>query len=423
MAAPAPVPPAEGRLAIVCPTFNQVSETFVADHVRSLAPGRTVLICRDGRGAERFGCPVLSHVNPDYTHFDRAGQLRNAALPRLRRFFGWGPNLALSDRMRLIEFLRLQEVSVVLAEFGYSGAMVAEVCHRLGLPLFVYFRGHDATSHRRFAPLRRRYQRMFRTAQGFIAESRFLADEVRSIGCPEARLHVVTSGMDPAQFGPGEPEPGRIVAIGRLVEMKAPHLTIEAFARIAGRFPQARLDLVGDGLLRGRCEAAIAAHGLEGRVTMHGYLSHDGVAALMRRASMFVQHSVTDPVGNIEGFPVAIAEAMATALPVVSTRHSGIPEHVADGVTGWLVAEHDVAGMAEAMARLMEDPERARAMGRAGRTYALEHLTRARNHVRLREILGLGAAAPAAGAEALPAAGPAAGPAAAGPAIRGRVSA
>ena len=51
----------------------------------------------------------------------------------------------------------------------------------------------------------------------------------------------------------------------------------------------------------------------------------------MARASMFVQHSVTDPDGKIEGFPVAIAEAMFTALPVVSTRHSGIPEHVRDG--------------------------------------------------------------------------------------------
>ena len=76
----------------------------------------------------------------------------------------------------------------------------------------------------------------------------------------------------------------------------------------------------------------------------------------MARAAMFVQHSVTDPDGRIEGFPVAIAEAMFTALPVVSTRHSGIPEHVRDGATGFLVEEGDVAGMAAAMARLLADP-------------------------------------------------------------------
>ena len=116
----------------------------------------------------------------------------------------------------------------------------------------------------------------------------------------------------------------------------------------------------------------------------------------MARASMFVQHSVTDPDGKIEGFPVAIAEAMFTALPVVSTRHSGIPEHVRDGATGFLVAEGDVAGMAAAMARLLADPAAAAGMGRAGRAWALEHLSRPASYRRLRDLMGLAEPAPAA---------------------------
>ena len=133
----------------------------------------------------------------------------------------------------------------------------------------------------------------------------------------------------------------------------------------------------------------VAERGLGGRVTLHGYRSHAEVAALMARAAMFVQHSVTDPDGRIEGFPVAIAEAMFTALPVVSTRHSGIPEHVRDGVTGFLVAEGDVAGMAAAMARLLADPAAAAGMGRAGRAWALEHLSRPAAYGRLRDLMGL----------------------------------
>ena len=165
---------------------------------------------------------------------------------------------------------------------------------------------------------------------------------------------------------------------------------------MARAFPQAHLDLVGDGLLRARCEAAVAEHGLGGRVTLHGYRGHAEVAALMARAAMFVQHSVTDPDGRIEGFPVAIAEAMFTALPVVSTRHSGIPEHVRDGATGFLVEEGDVAGMAAAMARLLADPGVAAGMGRAGRAWALEHLSRPASYGRLRALMGLPAPAPAA---------------------------
>ena len=113
------------------------------------------------------------------------------------------------------------------------------------------------------------------------------------------------------------------------------------------------------------------------------------MAALLSRAAIFVQHSVTDARGKIEGFPVAIAEAMVTGLPIVSTRHSGIPEHVRDGVSGWLVAEGDVAGMAAAMARLLADRGEAARLGLAGRAWALEHLSRPAGYARLRAAMGL----------------------------------
>ena len=388
---PRPAPAAGPVLAIVAPSFNQVSETFIADHVCELAPGATVLVCQDGRDAGRFGLPVLADLDSELA----AGRhQRLAAL--IRRRAGHGPALARPDRDRLAAFLRTHGVRVVLAEFGNTGATVAEVCAELDLPLFVCFRGHDATMHKRYASMERRYRRLFGQARGIVAESRFLAGELTAIGCPEALVNVIPSGVDPGRFPPGAPEPGRILAVGRLVEMKAPHRTLEAFAEVAQAHPEAHLDLVGDGLLRERCEAVIAERGLGGRVTLHGYRSHAEVAALMARASMFVQHSVTDPDGKIEGFPVAIAEAMFTALPVVSTRHSGIPEHVRDGSTGFLVAEHDVAGMAAAMARLLADPAAAAGMGRAGRAWALEHLSRPAAYRRLRDLMGLAEPASAA---------------------------
>jgi glycosyltransferase involved in cell wall biosynthesis len=378
-------------LAIVAPSFNQVSETFVADHVRELAPGATVLVCQDGSDADRFGLPVLADLDSELA----SGRNRGLASV-LRRRGGRGPALARRDRERLAAFLRAHGVGVVLAEFGNTGVVVAEVCAALGLPLFVCFRGHDATLHKRFVSMQRRYRRLFGQARGLVAESRFIAGELLAIGCPEALVEVIPSGVDPARFPPGRPEPGRILAVGRLVEMKAPHLTLRAFAEVARAFPQAHLDLVGDGLLRARCEAAVAEHGLGGRVTLHGYRGHAEVAALMARAAMFVQHSVTDPDGRIEGFPVAIAEAMFTALPVVSTRHSGIPEHVRDGVSGFLVEEGDVAGMAAAMARLLADPGVAAGMGRAGRAHALGHLSRPASYGRLRDLMGLAEPEPAA---------------------------
>ncbi len=80
---------------------------------------------------------------------------------------------------------------------------------------------------------------------------------------------------------------------------------------------------------------------------------------------------------------------MASALPVVSTRHSGIPEAVEDGVTGLLVLEHDVEGMAAAIAQLLDDPERAARMGVAGRARVRAHFTADHTRDRLRAIMGL----------------------------------
>jgi glycosyltransferase involved in cell wall biosynthesis len=266
---------------------------------------------------------------------------------------------------------------------------VADVCAALKLPLHVIFHGLDASALLRHATVRRRYRHLWPRAASVICVSRALADRLVATGCPEPLVHIVPCGVDETAFLPGTPEPGRVLAIGRLVEKKAPQLTIRAFAAVADRFPQAHLDLVGDGPLMPLCEAAIAEAGLSSRVTLHGPLPHAACAALLRRAAVFAQHSVTASTGDTEGSPVAIAEAMASALPVVATRHSGIPEQVEDEVTGYLVAEGDVAGMGEALARLLADPGRARAMGEAGRARCLAGFTSAESRRRLREILGL----------------------------------
>ena len=384
---------AEPRLALVAPSFSLLSETFIADHARRLAPGRTVLVCQDSRGAEVHGAPVLSHLSPEPVAYGPRDAQAKDVLFRLRR--RWGPALPFDSRQRLAAFLRAQGVTVVLAEYGFTGALVADVCRDLDLPLSVLFHGVDASAHLRLSLTLRRYRHMFPLATNLIAVSRYLADRLVAVGAPAERMHVVPCGVDPARFPPGRPEPGRVVVIGRLTEKKAPHLAIRAFAAAVadGRFPGAHLDVVGDGPLRDACVAAVAETGLKtglgAQVTLHGPLPHARVGELMRRAQVFLQHSVTAANGDTEGAPVAVAEAMMTALPVVATRHSGIPEQVAEGETGLLVAEGDVAGMGAALARLLADPAASAAMGAAGRVRALERLDQDRLYAELRSLLGL----------------------------------
>jgi glycosyltransferase involved in cell wall biosynthesis len=375
-------------LALLAPSFGHVSETFIADHARRLAPGATVLVSQDGRGSAGYGYPVLGHLQPEFTSFGPLDARLKDLRFRLRRRFG--PALSFDDRMRLAAFFREQGVTVALAEFGNMGVLAADVCAALDIPLHVYFYGIDASANLRFPAVRRRYRALWPKVASVICISRFLAERlIATTGLPEHLVEVIPCGVDPARFRPAASEPGRVLALGRLVEKKAPHLTVRAFARAAANHPGARLDLIGEGPLRPQVEAAIAETGMGERITLHGALGREACASLMHRASIFVQHSVTAANGDTEGLPIVIVEAMASALPVVSTRHSGIPEAVEDGVTGLLVAERDVAGMGAALAQLLADPARAAGMGAAGHARFREHLTQDVTLARLRAVLGL----------------------------------
>jgi glycosyltransferase involved in cell wall biosynthesis len=110
----------------------------------------------------------------------------------------------------------------------------------------------------------------------------------------------------------------------------------------------------------------------------------------MASADLFIQHSMTDPhTGDQEGLPLAILEAMAEALPVVSTFHAGIPEAVQDGVTGFLVEPGDSTGMADRILCLADDSERRRAFGLAGHTRARNLFSWSRERTQLLHVLGL----------------------------------
>lgn len=130
--------------------------------------------------------------------------------------------------------------------------------------------------------------------------------------------------------------------------------------------------VIGDGPLRSHLERVIGEVGAADRIRLGGAGSPDEVAGALAAADVLLAASVTAPDGDQEGIPVAIMEAMAAGLPVVSTFHSGIPELVEDGTTGLLVPEGDVDALTEALRSLAHDPERRRALGAAGRLVVAE---------------------------------------------------
>jgi glycosyltransferase involved in cell wall biosynthesis len=131
----------------------------------------------------------------------------------------------------------------------------------------------------------------------------------------------------------------------------------------------------------------IRALGLDDSVTLHGPQPHSFVLEVLSRSDYFLQHSVKAPNGDMEGTPVGVLEAMGMGLPVISTRHAGICDIVAQDETGVLVEEYDVDAMALAMNRLCDDQQLASRMGSSARESVINNWTATKSIKRLAEIV------------------------------------
>ena len=386
------------RTCIATGRFPRAGETFVNRHIAHLSGGNTVVLCGRRVGTDTLDKPVFSRLraalNPaDLAlapwHFWRNHRLYSAPFVP----FGRG-------RAALERFLQDQRVDAVLAEFGSQAVSVWPVARAMGLPVFTFFRGRDASRYLHVPWRVEGYRRMMPHLAGVFAVSQYLLDNLAAHGLTHANAHVVPSGTDIDSFRPGSKEPGKMLFVGRFVEKKAPQVVLSAFLGLAERHAGARLDLIGDGPLLSRCRGQAAASPHAARVRFLGHLPPGEVRHHLARASIFALPAVTGRDGETEGLPSAIQEAMAAGAAVLSTRHAGIPELVIEGQTGCLSAEGDASGFAAAMDRMLASPEMVAAFGQHARQVAEERLDYRRLYAHVEAVIGEAVArrVPAAGA-------------------------
>jgi glycosyltransferase involved in cell wall biosynthesis len=163
--------------------------------------------------------------------------------------------------------------------------------------------------------------------------------------------------------------------VASLQAYKGQRYLIEACRLLHRQGVSFECQLVGRGQDRAQLEEQIAKAGLGDHVLLLGPKSQDEVADLVTAADAFVLPSVVQANGKMEGIPVVLMEAMASELPVVSTRLSGIPELVEDGVSGLLVSPRDAQALANALLSLYENRAKTPEMGRRGREKVLAEFT------------------------------------------------
>ena len=290
----------------------------------------------------------------------------------------------------VLQFIAKNRISCVLAEFGQTACAINAICKSAGIPLFVFFHGQDASVAGRKLKNKFSYWRMGRYATKVFVATKFFAEKVAKTGIPKGKIFIAPYGLEVEKFFPSENRDlNLIVAVGRMVAKKAPHLTVESFFRVQLEVPDARMQMIGDGPLLGQAKDKAKELGIDDKIIFHGSKDHSFVKDKVAQAAIFVQHSLTAPNGDTESLGVSLLEAMACEVPVVTTRHNGFVETVEDGVTGFLVEERDVDAMAKRMILLLKNKDLRIKMGKSARQRVLRYYESKKQAKALRELMEL----------------------------------
>jgi colanic acid/amylovoran biosynthesis glycosyltransferase len=407
------------RIAVVCAQFPTASETFVSAQVIGLLNrGHDVEVFSD---RPHFNDAIQSDVVASKliaktTYFTspstrlwkqitkvaielaRIAFKRPKSLPRALREVR---NAFQSDNPRRFfdaaAFWRHEPFDILLCHFGQVGNRIGDLVDA-GLvtgKLAVIFHGADVSV---FVSQRGStvYDRLFQICDLFLPVSQHWATELEKLGCPRDRIVVHHMGVDLAALTyveripiePNDSTPVHLLSVCRLVEKKGLEFAIRALKEAQPFLARPiQYDIVGEGPLREVIEALIDQQGLTSVVRLKGWQDHSQINRLLCSSHLFVAPSVTAANGDQEGIPVAIMEAMAVGLPVLSTRHSGISELVAHGTSGLLSPERDVEALAQCLIILINETHHWPMMGRAGRSIVEKDFDQSLLNLRLEALL------------------------------------
>lgn len=252
---------------------------------------------------------------------------------------------------------QLQGSALLHVNFGYNALEMEPHARRAGIPITAFFLGADASSYL----LDPSYCHKLRQAQfeAVFVNSEDMRSRLIPFLHPNTPCYVIYCGIPLQKFQFRQryrvSDGALLLQVSRLDYKKGIDTTIKAFSRYSIECdPGARLVIAGDGPLKSELNSLANSLGVGQRIKFVGSVGYDQYIELLQNADIFIHPSQVAENGDMEGLPTAICEAMACGLPVLSTRHSGIPEIIDDGENGFLVNERDADGLCEKIVQLRE---------------------------------------------------------------------
>jgi colanic acid/amylovoran biosynthesis glycosyltransferase len=347
-------------------TSISVSETFLKKTLHFLANEfQVTIISTSAKGDTTYPCDgYFLNIHPN-----RFYKLVLEIVNRLLYRKSSEQTIMDFERRSLMQFFKKTQIKADFAviEYGTSAYKFVSALSSLNIPYVICFHGYDATAYLGFNWYTRKITEICNSSCMNVVPSNHLRRRLELIGVKNELITVAPCSPNYDELPKRQPKnPITITALGRMTEKKCPEALIYAAKLVVNQSPKVKFDIIGGGPLLKECERLVTELGLSENVNLLGVLEHQQALNVLAEASVFVQHSVTSAHGDQEGFPVAIAEASAMGIPIVSTCHSGIPEGIIDGVTGFLVQEHDFEAMAERILTLIGSDALRTQMGNEG---------------------------------------------------------
>lgn len=280
---------------------------------------------------------------------------------------------------------RPSSYDIVHCHFGLNairGLLLKEVKALKG-KLVTTFHGVDITKHLQIYG-NDIYDQLWTKGDLFLPISDLFLKKIVNLGCQQNKTYVHHMGIDCSKFKYvsrhlSSDRPVVLASVNRLVEKKGVEYAIRAVAQLIRMNIVVQYNIIGEGPLMTNLQQLVKELNMECHIHFLGWKEQGDVIDILEKSDILIAPSVTSKNGDQEGIPVALMEAMAMGMPIVSTQHSGIPELVQNNSSGFLVPERDTDELANKLEYLATNPNTWSEMGLAGRKiverdYNIHHL-------------------------------------------------
>jgi colanic acid/amylovoran biosynthesis glycosyltransferase len=347
-------------VASYCSSFLKSEMWHIYRQVKALRGVNTFVVTKEVQNAERFPFTDIEVIPKRRTNLLVHGWLKFVE----RR----PPIVYRGEYQTLKSLLERHGADLMHIYFGHTGVHLLPFIEEWDKPCVVSFHGADVAHKKEIKDYPAKLRRLFDAVPLVFARSQSLVDRLVHLGCPPEKLRINRTGIPLNEFPfvdrPSPPDgKWRVVQACRLIPKKGVATSLRAFAIFKKDNPKAEFFIAGKGPLQPELEMLADGLGILRDVHFVGFLSQRKLFELYASSHLFLHPSEISANQDQEGVPNSVLEAMATGLPVIATRHGGIPEAVDHGRTGFLVAEEDHVGLANAMQLITHSPDLLAQMG------------------------------------------------------------